>query len=124
LEVGFKGHYPVERNGVNKTLNKENPELNLEFTGNGFALAGWARSTIGDAVVEMEMSIDEGTPEKFTMPTASQSRRLELAWKYQLTEGKHTIKIKMLNPKKGLRVDVGDMLVYSSTKIENAWKTH
>jgi len=124
LEVGFKGHFPTERYAIKKRLNKENQQLDLEFTGNGFALAGWARSDIGETIIELEMSIDGGSPERFTMPTSSQSRRLELAWKYQLTEGKHTIKIKMLNPKNGVRVDVGDILIYSSNKIKNTWKTH
>ena len=124
LEVGFEGHYPIERNRVGGSINSENPEIEVQFTGNGFALSGWARSNIGNAEIELEMSIDGGVAEKFTMPTAFEKRKHELAWKYQLVEGEHTISIRILNPKQGLRVDVGDLLVYSSNKIENTWKTH
>ena len=124
LEVGFRGHHPIKRYAINKRLNIQNPELNLDFDGNGFALTGWARSSVGDTDIELEMSIDGAASEKFIMPTSSQHRRLELAWKYQLNEGKHFIKIKMLDPKEGVRVDVGDLIIYSSNKIENTWKTH
>ena len=124
LEVGFEGHFPIERRRVGGSINAENTEIEVQFTGNGFALTGWAKSSIGNAEIELEMSIDGGAAEKFIMPTAFETRKHELAWKYQLSEGDHSIEIKILNPKPGLRVDVGDLLVYSSTKIENTWKTH
>lgn len=124
LEVGFAGHFPIERKSMSASLSKDNPELKLEFEGNGFALTGWAKSTIGDAIIELEMSVDGATAEKLTMPTAFKIRKHEVAWKYQLTEGKHIVLIRLLSPKQGLRVDVGDMLVYSSNKIENTWKTY
>lgn len=124
LEVGFQGHYPIERNKVSRSLNLDNPELDLNFTGNGFALTGWARSSIGNVEIELEMSIDGGVSEKFKMPTAFEIRKHELAWKYQLTEGDHEIIIRMLNPRIGLGVDVGDLLVYSSKINDNSWKKH
>ncbi len=123
LEVGFEGHYPIERNRVGVNLNNDNAELKLNFIGNGFALTGWANSTIGDAVIELEMTIDGGEAEKLTMPTLSRIRKHEVAWKYQLTEGEHEVIIRVLNSKQGVRVDVGDLIVYSSGKIENTWKT-
>ncbi|MDX1285887.1 MAG: ADP-ribosylglycohydrolase family protein, partial [Draconibacterium sp.] len=119
LEVGFEGHFPVNRERVGKRLNVDAPELTLEFNGNGFALTGGANSRIGDAEIEVEMTIDDEKPERFIMPTVSQKRRLELAWKYQLPEGKHTVKLKILNAELGTWVRTGDMLVYSSKKPEN-----
>jgi hypothetical protein len=124
LEVGFKGHYPVERKEVQGVINAKNPEKSIEFTGNGFALTGWARSNDDDAEIEIEMIIDGGEAERFVMPVAFRERRHEVAWKYQLPEGKHTVKLKMLNLQVGMWVDLGDILVYSSTKIENTWKTN
>jgi hypothetical protein len=43
LEIAFEGHYPVERNAVEKSLNTINKKVQVEFTGNGFVLQGWAR---------------------------------------------------------------------------------
>ena len=42
LEVGFEGHFPIERKGIRKDINVENPGIELEFTGNGFSLTGSA----------------------------------------------------------------------------------
>ncbi|MEN8116029.1 MAG: ADP-ribosylglycohydrolase family protein [Bacteroidota bacterium] len=122
LEAGFEGHFPVERKDIRQKINQETPELILEFTGNGFALTGWAVSNTGDAEIKLEMSIDGGEAEEFVMPTTFRTRKHELAWKYQLQEGKHKVSIKMLNPEKGLQIDVGDLIMYSSKKIENTWK--
>jgi len=124
LEVGFEGHYPIERIRTQLRLEKSKPEINLEFSGIGFALQGWARSSIGDAEIEVEMSIDGGEPEEFIMPTARLTRKHDLAWKYQLNEGDHVINIRLANPQQGLYIDAGDLLVYGSGRIENTWKSH
>lgn len=124
LEAGFEGHFPIERTHVGSILGKDTPEAEIQFTGNGFALTGHANSKIGDAVVEIEMTIDGGEPTQFAMPTAFKLRRHEIAWKYQLPEGDHRVSIKMLNMEPGLSVNVGDLIVYSGNKIENTWKTH
>lgn len=124
LEIGFEGHYPVERVSVGKRLDNETPEIEIEFTGNGFIVQGWVRSSAPDYDAQVEVIVDEGSPETFVMPTKHQMRRLELAWKYQMEEGNHTVKIRLLNPKEGIWVDTGDLIAYSSNKIENAWKTH
>ncbi len=124
LEIGFEGHYPIEKRGIHKYLSYNNRELKLNFKGNGFALTGSASSsTIGDEVIELGMTIDGGEIEKLTMPTLSRIRKHEVAWKYQLAEGEHEIVITLTNPKQGFQVNVVDLIVYSSVKIDNTWKT-
>lgn len=122
LEIGFEGHYPVSRDAVNKKLDQKNKELELEFTGIGFVLGGHVKkldeNNSEEAVLQLEMTIDNGTPEQFTMPSNFAKRRHEIAWKYQLTDGSHNVKIKLLNPTKGFQVEVGDLIVYSSSKVE------
>ncbi len=125
LEVGFEDHFPVERNGIGKNLSSENPSVEVEFTGNGFVVTGSAQKTkteAPDAEMQLEMTIDGGVAESFVMPTAFAKRRHEVAWKYQLPEGKHVVKITLKNPAPGYRVGVNDILVYSSQKIKNTWK--
>lgn len=127
LEVGFEGHYPIELKNVKKDLNNDNPEMKLEFTGNGFAILGSAKKTVSenaDMDLELELVIDEGEAETFKMPTSFITRRHEVAWKYQLPEGKHTVKVKLLNPTSGFSINMEDMIVYSMTKPTNTWKTH
>lgn len=124
LEVGFENHYPILRKSAGKHLSAKETEFTLDFTGNGFALTGWAKSNGNDEVIELSMSVDGGDEEKFTMPTNFATRRHELAWKYNLPEGQHSVTLKMLNQNVGMWVDVGDLIVYSSNKIENTWKSH
>ncbi len=119
LEIAFEGHYPVERNAVDKSLNTQNQKIQIEFTGNGFVLQGWARKTAKEyeeSVAEITMSVDSGEPEKILMPTTFATRKHELGWKYQLPEGEHTVEIQLLNASPAFRVDVGDVIVYSSNK--------
>ena len=124
LEVGFENHYPAGRSGIGKNLSKENSEVEVEFNGNGFVLTGSAQKTreAEDKDLQLEMRIDGGEAEHFIMPTGFKQRRHEVAWKYQLAKGKHTVKITLKNPVEGYRVNVNDLLVYSSRKIENTWK--
>jgi hypothetical protein len=124
LEVGFLNHYPIQRYPSEKKLTAQAPEFTLTFEGNGFVINGWANSEGGDAVIELEMNINDGKPERFTMPTSFQSRRHDLAWKYNLQEGTHTVSVKMLNAKPNAGINVGDVIVYSSNKPTNTWKVH
>lgn len=119
LEVGFEGHFPVERNEIGTSLSTIKNEVKVEFTGNGFVLAGWAKKTAkeyNDIVAELEISIDGDAPEKILMPTNFETRKHEIAWKYQLTEGEHRVSIRLNNANPGFKVDVGDLIVYSSVK--------
>jgi len=56
-------------------------------------------------------------------PQTYRTRKFEVAWKYQLPEGKHQGKIKVLNSKKGYQVRVDDLITYDSREVKNAWKT-
>jgi len=119
LEVGFEGHFPVERNEIAKDLNVVNKELIIDFTGNGFVLTGSAEKTAKeyeDNIAELEMSIDGGAPEKILMPTKFATRKHEIGWKYQMTDGPHNVKIVLTNPTSGFHIRVADILVYSSKK--------
>jgi len=121
LEVAFEGHYPIERKNVGQDLDTKTKEITVEFAGNGFALTGGvakADENGSDLDLQLEMSIDVGAPEKFTMPSAFSKRRHEVAWKYQLTNGPHKVSIKLLNPTAGFNVNIGDLIVYSPKKPE------
>jgi hypothetical protein len=59
------------------------------------------------------MYIDGELADTFKMPTNRIRRRNELAWKFQLDEGKHHVKIKIINPKNGYWIDAYDLVTYS-----------
>jgi ADP-ribosylglycohydrolase len=127
LEVCFEGHFPIERNHVGKQLNSINQESEFEFEGNGFVLTGNAQKLnrdLPEGVLEFEVYVDEQKVEQVKMPTIYTTRRHEVAWKYNLPEGKHQVKLKLLNPQEGYEVRADHLLVYSSVKPANAWKTN
>jgi hypothetical protein len=121
LEIAFEGHYPVERKNIGQVLDTKTKEITIEFVGNGFALTGGvakANENGSDIDLQFEMSIDGGRPEKFAMPSAFSKRRHEVAWKYQLTDEPHIVKIKLLNPTPGFALKAEDLIIYSSKKPE------
>ena len=120
LEVAFENHFPVERKGVGITLNADNPEMEVSFRGNGFVLTGNAQNT----EAALEVIVDTGELQQFTMPADFRQRKHEITWEYQLPEGQHSVKVKLLNPESGAEVRAHDMVVYSSEKPGNTWKTH
>jgi ADP-ribosylglycohydrolase len=127
LEVCFEGHFPIERNHVGKQLNSINQESEFEFVGNGFVLTGNAQKLnrdLPEGVLEFEVYVDGQKLEQVKMPTIYTTRRHEVAWKYNLPEGKHQVKLKLLNPLEGYEVRADHLLVYSSVKPANAWKTN
>jgi hypothetical protein len=127
LEVCFEGHFPIGRQHIGKQLNSANQEVELEFQGNGFVVTGNAQKLnkdLPESVLEFEVYVDGQKVEQVKMPTSFTTRRHEVAWKYQLQEGKHQVKLKLLNPQEGYQVRVDNLLVYSSVKPVNAWKTN
>jgi len=125
FEKGFEGHFPVERRKVGGVLNAKNNELIFEFKGIGFALTGEVdkvNNNAGeDVVFELEIKIDAGAPENFTMPSDFRKRRHDIAWKYRLEDKPHEVKIRLLNPQPGYVISAGDLIVYSSQKRGKVW---
>ncbi len=127
LEIGFEGHYPKIRNRLGKNLDTNNQEISFSFDGIGFALTGGvhkvSENIATEEVLEFEMVIDGGKKELIKMPSNFALRRHEVAWKYQLAEGEHDVQLKLLHPNPNFKIRIDDLLVYSSTKITNAWKS-
>lgn len=115
LEVGFEGHYPLEKKELNIKLTKE---ASFEFTGIGFSVIGWAgsgsrdRSAI-DYTFDVEMYIDENLVVTTKLPTQSSKRKSVPFWKYQLPMGKHTVRLKVLNPTNKAIIQLRSAIIYS-----------
>jgi len=126
VEKCFEGHFPVLRKRIGKSLETKDQELEVVFEGNGFVLTGAVQRTRpdekSDTVLVLEMVTDNGPSETIRMPYSHTRRRLEIGWKYQLSQGKHAVKFKLTGPVEGYRVSAGDLLVYSSKEVKNAWK--
>ncbi|HHV85536.1 MAG TPA: ADP-ribosylglycohydrolase family protein [Petrimonas sp.] len=115
LEVGFEGIYPTERRNLNDRLTGQTKEFAYEIEGCGFVLSGYAavQDNQKDEILEADLYIDNNFIETIKMPTQSLIRKLEVAWNYDLPEGKHTIKLKAKNILENHYILLRDIIVYS-----------
>ena len=112
-EKAFEGHYPVKRINIRKNID---PSAEFEFEGIGFVARGGLRSDDRAYIAEVEIFVDGQLIEVAKLPANSHDRRLELAWKYQLPDGKHKVSFKWLNPKPGATINASEALIYAKRK--------
>lgn len=115
LEIGFEGLHPIEKRKIGGQLSIYNKELSFEITGSGFVLLGYASASGGkkDDVLEFDLHIDGSIVETIKMPTLSLIRRTEVAWNYDLPEGKHIVTLRAKHIPEGYSVNAGEVVVYS-----------
>jgi hypothetical protein len=125
LEVGFEGHYPVERrqlftikdgdwDGVDIT--KENE---FEIEGIGFAFTGSAEQKGEEEYTfKVEMYIDNELVETSSLPTNYHDRKPTPFWRYQLEKGKHKVKFVVLNPTDKAKLELNNLIVYDNKPLK------
>ena len=84
--------------------------------GCGFVLSGYAavQNNQNDEVLEADLYIDNNLVETIKMPTSSLVRKHDIAWKYDLPEGKHFIQLTPKRIPADYHIAVRDLIVYSS----------
>ncbi len=115
LERSFEGHFPIEKRRLKFS---DNHELNFDFEGVGFVIRGACeRVEDSDAeetyVFNAELYIDGALVEKPKLPVNYTVRRHELAWKYRLPKGKHSVRLKILNPVSTHQIYDTEAILYS-----------
>lgn len=110
LEIAFEGHYPNSKISLNDEVENE---FSFDFDGIGFGVIGGASKT-GDEeyVFEVEMYIDGTLVETAKLPTAFRDRRFYPFYKYQLPNGKHSVRFKVLNPTADAKVSLEQVVTY------------
>ena len=115
LETSFPGCHPLERKRMGLKLETS---AELDFEGTGFVLTGGPSKMSGDRsdpyVYEVELRLDDRAPVVITMPVDELVRRLEVAWDFRLAAGRHTLKLRLLNPRPGEFIGLDDMIVYGA----------
>ncbi len=118
-EKSFPGLFPSEKRKIN--LNETKNELNFEFEGTGFVVRGetgrWGDQS--DHVLNAELYIDGNKSETFGLPASYTTRRYEICWKYDLPNGKHNVKVKILNPSAENQIVNAEALIYVSKKTKS-----
>lgn len=116
LEIAFEGHYPNSKIELNNEIENE---FSFEFEGIGFCVIGGSSKT-GDEeyVFEVEMYIDGSLVETANLPTAFRDRRFYPFYKYQLSNGKHNVRFKVLNPTNDAKVSLQEVVTYSNEPLK------
>ena len=112
-EQSFEGMYPIAK----KSFHQRNfKDVSFEFEGTGFALKGDARKLNRDSsehTFEAELYVDGEKKEKARFPANFTTRRHDLFWKYLLPPGKHSVRVKVLNPKENFEINATEYIIYS-----------
>ncbi|GAB4027800.1 ADP-ribosylglycohydrolase family protein [Spirosoma koreense] len=123
LEQAFPGHHPVLVTSIRKDLDNE---YSFDFDGIGFVVKGEAkpknRSSWGyesNFAFNTELYLDGRKIETAKLPVDFTHRRYDLFWKYQLPKGKHTVRVKVLNPDSEHVVRMNEVLVYSDQPVKS-----
>ncbi len=127
FEQAFMGHFPVERKSIDgeaRIMNLQNRECMFEFEGIGFVLTGSSqkeKEVLEDFIHSVEVYVDNELVETVDLPTSFTTRRHDICWKYNLTNQKHSVHLKLVNPKQGYRLWLGDVVVYSDKQVNYAY---
>lgn len=139
FEQNFEKTFLVERSKIDQSFTDE---ISFEFTGNGYLLYGnmakrskidpnyidriskrtYGSEPLGLAelndtyVARMLVYTDDVVTDTLSLPMMNTARRLEPSWNYQMQEGKHTIRLKWINPDPGYEYRINDMIVYSENE--------
>ncbi len=118
FEESFSGHYPMDKTWIGKNLQDE---LNLSFEGNAFVIKGEAKPREGtswdsksDKFALVEVYLDNQLIETTKLPISFTTRRHEITWKYNLSDTKHQVKLKLIQPDADIVCYLSELIWYSS----------
>jgi hypothetical protein len=124
LEQGFENLRPVDfaktytDHFTQTILNGDAPEFTYNFEGKGIVINGNARHSM-DAIpattVEIDVYIDNEWVETVKMPTDFITRKHDIYWNYDLTEGNHNVKLVLKKTEPGYEINLNRIIVYEST---------
>jgi ADP-ribosylglycohydrolase len=115
VEQNFTGYFPVAEIPLHQTLKDE---TTFSFEGVGFVIQGNAQAKGSqDEVIAIDMTIDNRPAEAIELPTNFTRRRFTPFWKYELSDGKHTVRLKVRNPSGDASVALERAVVYGSKPV-------
>ena len=123
LEVSFPGHFPTEKKSIDQNVADE---WTWAFDGVGFVVNGNTSRKSDKSpeyVFNTELYVDGNKVEDVALPTAFKERRFNQFWRYSLPNGKHTVRVKVLNPNPDYTLHLSYAIPFGNKPVETAWKT-
>ena len=110
VEQNFDGPLPGRREVLRQRVTDE---TTFSFEGVGFVVQGSARvEPAKDVVLVAEVSVDGQPPEVVELPTNHARRRYAPFWRYGLSPGRHTVRVKMRPLPPGATLYLERVIVY------------
>ncbi len=119
-EKSFEGLYPVEVKKIGWTGHELKDSLVYEFEGTGVVVAGSLANERGaktDLVYEVKIYLNDKEVAISRMPYNYVKRKYEVYWNYELTKGKHKIKLELLTKNPATTVIIKEIMVYSDSPV-------
>ena len=70
------------------------------------------RNFLKESELDVEIFVDGELYEQTLMPTAFSRRKNEVAWKYNMSDGLHNVKVVLKDPVKGYGLHLSSVLIY------------
>ncbi len=116
FEQSFEGHYPI---GEVHLARDVETETTFELEGIGFAVVGTTTSRDEEEhLLVAEMFIDGERIETTELPTDFTKRKFVPFWRYQLEDGKHTVRIRIENPTVAATLHLERAIIYGSAPVK------
>ncbi len=117
LEQNFEGHHPVAE--VRLARATQGAETTFAFDGIGFVIQGNVRSDDGrDHVLRVDMFVDDVKVETVELPTNFTARRFVPFWRYELPNGRHSVRLVVTNPTAGASLHLQRAIIYGASAGE------
>ena len=110
-EKSFEGLEPVKMISMHGGKLEKNLSCDTSFAGAGIVIKGYVKGK-DDYIARVHVVIDDSITETVNMPASRHSRRNEIYWNYNLTQGNHRLSVKWLNPEKEAEVFITGCLIY------------
>jgi hypothetical protein len=115
VEQNFEGHFPVAEIPLHRRLTDE---TSFSFDGIGFVIQGSARTEgTADQVIAADVFLDDRLVETVELPTNFTKRRFTPFWRYGLTDGHHTVRLKVRSRSGDASVALERAVIYGSKAV-------
>jgi hypothetical protein len=118
FEKSFEGIVPVKKELINQSLTGKG--YKYDFEGNGILISGQinTQNTVNanspsTYVGDIEVLLDGKHVDAVKFPADFHSRKLEIYWNFDLSQGKHKIELNLKNPDKDNIIKLNYTIVYA-----------
>jgi hypothetical protein len=111
LEQNFENLNEKGFQVINKNINKDNSVFELEIEAKAFVIRGGCFSSDQNTRAVANLYIDGKFVEKANFPVDKLKMRTDIFWNYELSEGKHKIRVEFLEGEE-VYIQLNDILLY------------